>query len=63
MAKKSVTASPIQPIKTQRPFMVHYARLTNPSDLADDLRKAFADQDKMHFDVLIDRMLADAGCA
>lgn len=32
-------------------------------DLATDLRKAFAEQDKMHFDVLIDRMLQDAGCA
>lgn len=33
------------------------------SDRLDDLRKAFAEQDKMHFDVLIDRMLQDAGCA
>jgi hypothetical protein len=35
----------------------------SPDQLAADLRKAFADQDKIHFDVLIDRMLQDAGCA
>lgn len=33
------------------------------SDRFDDLRKAFVEQDKMHFDILIDRMLQDAGCA
>lgn len=38
------------------------AYATGITNTAADLRKAFAEQDKMHFNVLIDRMLQDAGC-